>query len=348
MSRLPPLAHLTLNRIRILFREPEALFWVFGFPILLALGIGIAFGNPQPERFRIAMEEGAIPPSLGLLLESTSEVEVVPLAGVPADELLRRGRVMLVVAADPTVPGGLVLRYDPTRPEAAHALTVVEAHLQGAAGRINPLPLRQDEIRSVGYRYIDWLIPGLIGFNLMGTGLWSVAYYTTQARENRELRRLIATPMRPRDFLLAQLLARYVFLAAEVPLIILFAWLAFGVGIQGSLLSLTLIVLVGATCFTGMGLLAASRVRTAEGVGGIVNVIMMPMLIVSGVFFSTSRFPEGAQALIALLPLTALNEALRSVYNEGAPLADSLGELGILAVWTVGSFLAALRLFRWQ
>ena len=182
----------------------------------------------------------------------------------------------------------------------------------------------------------------------MGTGLWSVGFYTAQARENRELRRLVATPMRKSDFLVSQVLARFLFLLGEIPLIIFFAWLIFGVVVAGSILSLGLIMLLGASCFTGLGLLASSRVRTTEGVGGIINVIMLPMIVLSGVFFSARRFPDQIQPLIQLLPLTALNDALRAVYNEGVSITAVAGELGVVVLWTLVSFALALRLFRWQ
>jgi ABC-type multidrug transport system permease subunit len=208
--------------------------------------------------------------------------------------------------------------------------------------------IRDVEERTRGQRYIDWLIPGLIGFNLMGTGLWSVGFYTTQMRETRVLRRLVATPMRRSDFLLAQIIARYVFLLGEVPVIMLFAWLAFGVPIEGALGSVAVVVLLGATCFAGLGLLAASRARTSEGVSGIINVIMMPMLILSGVFFSVERFPDSAKLLIRALPLTAVNDALRAIYNEGSGLLSVLPEMGVITFWTLVAFFVALRLFRWQ
>jgi ABC-type polysaccharide/polyol phosphate export permease len=154
--------------------------------------------------------------------------------------------------------------------------------------------------------------------------------------------------MRRSDFLLAQIIARYVFLLGEVPVIMLFAWFAFGVPVQGTIGAVALIVILGATCFAGLGLLAASRARTSEGVSGIINVIMMPMLILSGVFFSVERFPDSAQLLIRALPLTAVNDALRAVYNEGSGLLSVLPEMGVITFWTVAAFFVALRLFRWQ
>jgi ABC-type multidrug transport system permease subunit len=346
MSDPSALRELVLTRVRVMFREPEVLFWVFFFPVLLALGIGVAFADRSPERFRIGVERGSAAEAHVAALGASPELEAVLLEPGGGTDALRRGEVALV--AEGAAGATVVLRFDPTRPEARAARAIVEAVLQEAAGATRPLAIREEEVRARGQRYIDWLIPGLIGFNLMGTGLWSVGFYTTQVRETRVLRRLVATPMRRSDFLLAQILARYVFLLGEVPVIMIFAWLAFGVPVEGSLASVALIVVLGATCFSGLGLLAASRARTSEGVSGIINVIMMPMLILSGVFFSVERFPETAQALIRLLPLTAVNDALRAIYNDGNGLLSVLPEVGVLALWTGGAFYAALRLFRWQ
>lgn len=347
MTNLRALRQLTVNRVLVMLREPEVLFWIFLFPVLLAVGIGIAFSDATPDGLRVAVERGSPADAYVDALAADPDLEVTVVEAGEVPEVLRRGEAALVVGSG-SGDGSVILRFDPTRPEARTARLVAESRLQEAAGGTPALEVREEEVRIPGQRYIDWLIPGLIGFNLMGTGLWSVGFYTTQARENRELRRLVATPMRRSDFLLAQVLARFAFLVAEIPLIILAGWLVFGVAVAGSPLWLALIVLLGAGCFTGLGLLAASRTRTTEGVSGIINVIMLPMLVLSGVFFSVHRFPDQVQPLIQALPLTALNDALRAVYNDGAGIGAVLGDLGIIVVWTVGSFALALRLFRWQ
>lgn len=354
-GRRAALRELTLTRLRVMLREPEVVFWVFLFPVLLALGLGVAFSDPTPERPRVALVGAAA----GELWAPSATATGVGEAGMapatlpdfrpmPEDEAaaaLTRGTVALVV----TVRGdSLVYRYDPTRPEAFPALLAADAALQAAAGGTPTRPTRREEVRERGGRYIDWLIPGLIGFNLMSTGLWAVGFYLTQLRATRQLKRLVATPMHRGDFLLAQMLARLVFLLAEVPLVVLFALLVFGVRVEGSLAALALVVFVGGAAFSGLGLLAASRVRTTEGVSGIINIIVMPMVVLSGVFFSTARFPDGIQPFIEVLPLTALNDALRAVYNEGAGVAAVGGELAVVAAWGAVSFVLALRLFRWQ
>ena len=199
-----------------------------------------------------------------------------------------------------------------------------------------------------GSRYIDFLVPGLLGMNLMGTGMWGIGFSIVTARSRGLLKRLIATPMRRRDFLLGQMLGRLVFLVPEVAFLVGFAHLAFDVPVRGSLVSLTVVTGVGALAFTGIGLLVAARPRTIEGVSGLMNFVMLPMWIFSGVFFSPARFPDAIQPVIALLPLTALNEALRAVMIDGAAIASVAGRLGIVAAWGFVAFGLALKLFRWR
>jgi ABC-2 type transport system permease protein len=347
MSELPALRELTLTRIRVMLREPEVLFWVFAFPVLLALGLGVAFADPAPDPLRLGVERGTAAEPWAEALSRHPELTVTVLDPQEAADALRRGEVSLVLAGGDDA-GTVVLRFDPTRPEGRTARVLADAVVQESAGATRPVPVETDELRQRGRRYIDWLIPGLIGFNLMSTGLWSVGFFVTQARQNRQLKRLVATPMPRRHFLLAQVLARFAFLIGEIPVVVLFAWLVFDVRIEGSLPALAAVVLVGAACFTGFGLMAASRTRTTEGVSGIINVIIMPMVVLSGVFFSPARFPDELQPLIRILPLTALNDALRAIYNDGAPLSETGTELALLAGWGVVTFLLALRWFRWQ
>jgi ABC-type multidrug transport system permease subunit len=199
-----------------------------------------------------------------------------------------------------------------------------------------------------GSRYIDFLVPGLLGMNLMGTGMWGIGFSIVTARSRGLLKRLVATPMRKRHYLLGQMLGRLAFLIPEVGILVGFAHLVFGVPVKGSVLALTLVAALGAMSFTGIGLLVASRPRTIEGVSGLMNFVMLPMWILSGVFFSPSRFPDAMLPWIRLLPLTALNDALRSVMIDGASFASVLPGMGLLGLWGLVAFVVALRLFRWK
>lgn len=339
-----PVWELTLARIRSFLREPEALFWTFGFPILMAVGLGLAFRESPPEPARVAVERGSAAEAFFPALRADPGVEPRLLDSAAAARALARGDVALVLGGRQRV----TYRYDPARAETQAARLATDAAVQRAGGALRPIATAEDRLRQPGGRYIDWVIPGLIGLNLMSTGMWGIGFGLVTMRQKKQLKRLSATPMRRRDFLLAQILARAAFLLLEIPPVIVFAWLAFHVRVAGSLLALAVVVLLGAFTFAGMGLLAASRARTIEGISGILNVVMLPMFVLSGVFFSASRFPEAMQPLIQALPLTALNNALRLVYNDGAGLGRAAPELAILGAWALATFVVALRIFRWR
>ncbi len=343
-KHLPPLIELTLARLREFLREPEALFWVFAFPVLLALALGLAFRGKAPDKIPIGIAEGPRAAATAGALGSSPGL-AARVYGVRAGrEALRTGKISLLVEED----GGLVYRFDPTRPDARAARLEVDDALQRAAGRVDPLRPREARVTEPGSRYIDFLVPGLLGMNLMGTGMWGLGFSIVNARVRKLLKRLAATPMRRSEYLLSQMLARLVFLVFEVAILVGFGRLAFGVEVRGSLAALAFVSLLGAASFSGLGLLISSRTKTIEGVSGLMNFAMLPMWLLSGTFFSWERFPEAAHPFIRALPLTALNDALRAVMTEGRPLSALGLELGVLAVTGVVSFVVAVRIFRWQ
>jgi ABC-2 type transport system permease protein len=224
----------------------------------------------------------------------------------------------------------------------------VDAALQHAAGRSDAFSPGRVEVTEPGSRYVDFLVPGLLGMNLMGTGMWGIGFALVIARNGNLLKRLVAAPARRSHVLGAQLISRLIFLIPEAGVLLLFAYFVLGVPLRGSLLLLIGVSLLGALAFSGLGLLTAARPRTIEGVSGIMNLVMVPMWIFSGIFFSTERFPTAMQPFVQALPLTALNDALRGVMLEGTSLTALFGELALLAAWGTVSFVLALKLFRWQ
>ena len=345
----PPLVELTIARIKEFLREREAIFWVFFMPLLFALVLGFAFRSKPPERIPVAVATAPAAAEARMMQALARSPYLAPrvLTAAAGREALRSGAVALLV--EPAAPGGEVtFHYDPTRPDSRIARLEAEDALERAAGRTDLVPIRSREIKDRGARYIDFLLPGLLGMNLMSTGIWSLAFSITNARNRRVLKRLVATPMRRGHFLLAQVLARLGFLGFEVVLLVGFGWLAFGVGVRGSLPLLALICLLGAMCFSGLGLLIASRVTSVEGASGLTNLTMLPMWLCSGVFFSSQRFPAQAQPFIQALPLTALNNALRAVINDARPFSAVAPSLALLTAWTVVAFAVALKIFKWK
>ena len=269
-----------------------------------------------------------------------------------AAEALRTGRVELTLGVvgpgQASAPPGLTYRYDPARPAGRTARLEADAVLQRAAGRPDRLAARDQLVSEPGARYIDFVIPGLIGLNLMGSGIWGVGLVVVTMRTQKLLRRFAATPMSRFHFMASLMLSRLVFLVLEVAVLVIFGWLAFDVAVHGSLVDLVLVSLLGSLAFTGIALLTAARATTLEAANGIMNLVMVPMWLLSGSFFSYERFPDAVLPAIRALPLTAVNDALRAVMNEGRPLAASWVELLVLAAWTVVSFAVALRIFRWR
>jgi ABC-2 type transport system permease protein len=344
MSSPNALRELTLARIRSFVREPEALFWTFGFPIMMAVGLGLAFRERPADKAAVGIERGSVAERWAPALARSPEVELTVLSADSAEEAIRKGDVAVLLAGR----DALTYRYDPARAESRSAQLIADRVVQRAAGAPERVPSIHDRERRPGGRYIDWVIPGLIGMNLMSTGMWGMGFGLVQMRQKKQLKRMSSTPMRRRDFMLAQILARLSFLSFEVPPVVLFAWLAFGVTVRGSLLGLALVTLLGAMTFAGLGLLASTRARTIEGLSGALNLVMLPMFVLSGVFFPASRYPDAIQPFVQALPLTALNDALRAVYNDALPITAYAGELAILAAWMVATFLLSVRWFRWQ
>jgi ABC-2 type transport system permease protein len=342
--RRPPLAELTLVRLKELSREPEAVFWIFIFPIVLAAILGLAFRSRPPEALPVAVVSGPHGDARMAALSSQPELKPRPLDEAAARQALARGQVVLVVSADDSP----VYAYDPTQPDSRAARLAVDAALQRAAGRTDAFTPGRAEQTEPGTRYVDFLVPGLLGMNLMGTGMWGIGFSLVIARQGNLLKRLVASPVRRSHILGAQLLSRLIFLVPEAGALLLFASLVLGVPVRGSLLLLLGLSLFGAVAFSGLGLLAGARPRTIEGASGVMNLIMVPMWIFSGIFFSTERFPHAMQPFVQALPLTALNNALRAVMLEGTGLAPLLPPLALLAAWGVVSFVVALKIFRWQ
>lgn len=336
------LAQLTLTRFREFLREPEALFWTFVFPILLAGGLGVAFRSRGPEVFKIV----AVTSELARTLRSETRLDVQQLPLPAAEEALRVGKVVLL--AEPAHGGGVLYRYDATGSEGNTARMLADRAVQHAAGQTDPVPTHDTPVTERGSRYIDFLIPGLVGMNVMGSSMWGLGFAIVDMRRRKLMKRYIATPMPHHLFLLAFVLSRLVLLTVEVGFVLAFGVLVFQTPLRGSWLELAAICILISLSFTSLGLLTASRAQTIEAVSGLMNVIMMPMWIASGVFFSAQHFPLALQPVIRALPLTAAIDALRANMLQGAGLAQVAPELGVLTAWLAGSSLLALKLFRWR
>ena len=341
MSR--PLLQLTVARLREKFREPASIFWTFGFPLILAFALGLAFRQGSPQTIPVVVLEG---PAQAERLARIGDDPRFHVAAATEDDLperFRRGEAVLAVGGGP----GVVYHFDPAHDEARAARREVDDLLQRAAGRADALVAEDREVSTPGSRYIDFLIPGLLGFNIMSSSLWGIGWVIVQTRRRKLLKRLVATPMRRSHYLLSHIFARLAFLAIEVAALVIFARLVFQVELRGGMIPLALFTVLGAMSFAGFGLLVASRTENAETVSGLVNLVTFPQMLLSGVFFSHAHFPEWLQPVCRALPLTAFIDGLRALFG-GAPPGEILLPALVLAAYGLVSFLAALRLFRWM
>lgn len=346
-ERYFPLWELTKARLREFYREPGAVFWVFVFPVLLAIGLGVAFRTRPPEVPRAAVVHGQEAAWILEALGADPGVRVLALGAEEAERALRSAEVDLLIRAAPG-ERRVVYVYDPSHDSARLARQVVDDALQRGLGRADVVAATEETQGTPGGRYIDFLLPGLIGLNLMGSSMWGIGYSVVWARRRRLLKRFAATPMRRSHYLLSYLFSRLLFMVLEVAALIFFGYLIFDVRVHGSIAAVGLISFLGAFTFAAISLLVAARTQSIEAASGWMNFVQMPMWLLSGAFFSYARFPEVVHPAIRALPLTALNDALRAVMNEGLPLWSVWSELLVLVLWTLIPFAVALRVFRWQ
>ena len=349
-QRPSPLWELTKARLREFVREKGTIFWVFGFPLLMAMALGLAFRSTPPERPRLALvtSPGLAPESVPArsaraLLESP-RLQAESGSREQAQRELARAKVDLVVEWLGERP---VFHFDPLQQRSALARALAADEIERALGREDRLAISEAPVSERGARYVDFLLPGLIGMNLMGSSMWGVGYSLVVARKRRLLRRYAVTPMKRSHFLLSYFLSRSLFLLIELVVLVAFGSLVFDVAVRGSYALVVLIAFTGAAAFAGLGLLIGARVENTEAASGWMNFVQLPMWILSGTFFSYERFPGWLQAPARLLPLTALNDGLRGVFNDGSSLWDLRQQVLVLGCWCLVSFVASARLFRW-
>jgi ABC-2 type transport system permease protein len=346
-----PLYQLIKIRFLEFWREPEAVFWILFFPVILATGLGIAFRNHAPDVIKIAIissteADSAAAQSIASAVAKNPGLSAVVCDQQAADRALATGKVALLVFPRPS--GAVLYRFDATNPDGRSARALTDDTLQRAAGRVDPVHVADQQITEHGSRYVDFLVPGLLATNIMGNGIWGVCFPIIDARRKKLLKRMVASPMSRTQFLMSFLLSRLIFLIFDIAILVGFGHLAFGVPVRGNIAAIVFTCVLAALSFSSMGLLISARLSTTEAASGVANAVMLPMWILSGVFFSARRFPEIVQPLIRAFPLTAAVDALRAIMLEGATLLSLRSQLGILSLWLLVCFVLAVRLFRWR
>jgi ABC-2 type transport system permease protein len=347
-----PIWQITVSRVKEFLRAPAAIFWVYGFPILMMLSLGTAFRDNPREEIRVDVVEKDLTKAdsyaFDNVLRSDSAFKV---SFIRPDESwqkrLQSGKTDLVIEVFDDRTGDFRVWDEPHRAESRLARRAFEAALLRWHASEAPSFTTQ-HLQAPGSRYIDFLVPGMIGMGLMGGGLWGVGFVVVDMRVRKLLKRFLATPMRKSDFLLGLMFSRLIFTLGDIVFLMVFGYLAFGVRCLGSYLDLTAAILLGAAAFAGIGLLVASRADTLETVSGLMNLVMLPMWILSGIFFSSERFPDAVQPLINALPLTALNQLLRGIMLEGKSIVWQWPQVAILMAYATITFAIALKVFRWR
>ena len=335
------LYQLTIVRFLLFIREPEAVFWIFVFPIILAMGLGIAFRNRPAD----VLPVGATTQQLTQALAADKGLAATTMDQAGGAHALATGNILLLAIG---TPQGVTYEYDETNPDARTARMIADRAIETAAGRHEVVQVQNQLVHETGSRYIDFVVPGLLGMNLMGSAIWGLGFSIVDSRQKKLLKRLVASPMPKWQYLAAYLLSRLVMLVIEVGAFLGFARLVFGVPFRGSLWQLAGLCVLTSLSFSAIGLLVASRAKTLEAASGLMNLVMFPMWIMSGVFFSASRFPAIIQPVVRALPLTAAIDALRGNMLQGMNLGQLTVPLAILLAWLVVPFAISLRIFRWR
>ncbi len=353
MKTQHPILAVTFARLREFIRRPEAVFWVYFFPVLMVIVLGVAFRNQKVETFDVDVIESSLSNSIVEKLATEPRLKTHVVSEIEARDRLRAGTTTLMIeaaesSADKQILEQVEYLFDAARPGSLAARNIVDARLQEAAGRRDVLKVKDIKYEEPGGSYVDFLVPGLLAMGLMGGGLWGVGFAIVDMRIRKLLKRFMATPMRRSHFLMGMMLSRLIFMIPQIVILLVISYLLFGVKIYGSWLSILLVVLVGAIEFAAIGLLVASRAKTLETASGLMNLVMLPMWTLSGIFFSYERFPEIIHPIIRVLPLTPVIDALRALMMDGKSILTLGPELGVMIVWSIVPFVIALAIFRWS
>jgi ABC-type multidrug transport system permease subunit len=325
------------------WREPAVLFWSLLFPMGLAGILGFAFsaGDRTPT-IPVALQGTDTTTAIYAKLKALPHVVLLPGDSVHAQNLVKKGKALLIATLEDSTA---LLAYDPAHEDAKHAAMHIQWALAKREGYTTPL--REKVLNRKGVRYIDFLLPGLLALGIMNSCIWGVGWNLMDLRIKKLMRRMVATPMQPGIFLLAQLLARLGVAAVEFCFVLVFGMLVFGIEVQGAWAALGLLFIAGIVAFGGLGVVVGSRAANPQVGNGLINAATLPMMLLSGIFFSYSGFPAWSQVLIEWLPLTLLADALRAVCNEGAGLTDILLPAGVLCAYGIAALAAGVKMFRW-
>lgn len=354
------------TQLLLTIREPEVLFWGIVFPVLISIGLGLAFTQKSESKFNVILVEENLTDLDSLLDIHATKTEHNGISVQnwtinnktlgntvfkfkegdwnSAIVSLKKGEADLLVTDS---LGKAIYHFDPLNAQSQLAYMKLSALVDSPISNmsestdIQPLTLK-------GVRYIDFLIPGLIAFGIMSSIMWGVSYTLIEKRSQKLLRRMVATPMKKSNFLFALMFVRILMNVVETVVLFFFAWLIFDIQIQGSISALIILFIAGNIAFTGVAILVATRTSKTEVGSGLINAVQMPMMLLSGIFFSYHNFPEWSIGAIKLLPLTALTDGIRSIFNEGAGWLEVIYPTSILSILGIVCFALGVKYFKWD
>ena len=375
--RFNQLWQLIVALFREIIREPGVLFWGILFPILMSLGLGLAFTKKTDVVRKVAIINDSEMPVTGSeitvvadFLEKNCEKNLTEAKETwqwkyvikdeklgnsiflfytmnwnQAMKLLKRGTINVILL---DLNGSAEYHFDPMNPDAQ--LTYLK--LGNLVGKGDIIPLKSNsEIKPLtvtGTRYIDFLVPGLITMGVMMSCMWGISYGIIEKRSKKLLRRLVATPKKKSHFLIALITVRITMNFIESAVLFLFSLFAFKMTIQGDISALIIMFLAGNIAFAGIAVFVSSNTSNTEVGNGLINFVVFPMMVLSGIFFSYQNFPDWSLPVIRNLPLTILTDGIRSIFNEGAGYHEVALPILILLVTGVLFFTAGLKIFKWH
>jgi ABC-type multidrug transport system permease subunit len=357
-----PFFILTISHLKEFVREPGAMFWSFGFPILMAIGLGLAFSGKKEITHGVAVIAssdqkdvlvrntffGGYAPT-DTIIEKRFENENGNTRYIfhitsweNAERMMKRGVITSILTEG---ENRITYHYDPLNPEGELIQIQIanffrSGNLGQDTGSIKPL-------KTPGMRYIDFLIPGLMTMGVMMSVMWGVCYSLIEKRSKKLLRRMVATPMRKTDFMTSYWASRLILTLFDTVVLLTFAYYFFEVTIQGSISALILMFLAGNIAFFGLAILISSRTANTQVGNGLISLITTPMMVVSGIFFSYQNFPPWAVKVIQVLPLTKFTDEVRGIINEGAGIIDVLDGVAVLGIFGIITFFVGLRVYKW-
>jgi ABC-2 type transport system permease protein len=357
-----------------LIREPGVIFWGIVFPILMALGLGIAF-TKKPDMTRTVAVIGGVesqtqhlPVLHGILNRNGFQLSrmdgptekysfsienekigkttyiLIPTTLENALQLLKRGNINLILEE---VDEDIIYHFDPSNPEAQLVYLQLSKILKSGFSINEQVAENIEPMTVTGTRYIDFLIPGLMAMGIMMSCMWGISYGIIDKRTKKLLRRMIATPMKKHHFLIALITVRLGMNFVEAALLFIFALLFFHISIQGDVSALTAVFISGNICFSGIAIFTSSRTANTEVGNGLINAVVLPMVVLSGIFFSYHNFPNWSIPVIQKLPLTMLADGMRSIFIEGAGWPETVFISTTMSLIGVVFFSTGLKIFRW-